>query len=84
MGAMSLAQAISGCPKLFSAGNGLQRRPLALATRTHPWLRLGGVYKGRRATINPAEVKQMKADGMGPSAIAKHLTANVVATGYGS
>jgi DNA invertase Pin-like site-specific DNA recombinase len=32
-----------------------------------------GVYKGRRATINPAKIKQMKADGMGPSAIAKAL-----------
>src|SRR6185312_4761913 len=32
-----------------------------------------GVYKGRRASIDPAKVKQMKADGMGPSAIAKAL-----------
>ena len=32
-----------------------------------------GVYKGRRATISPAQIKQMKADGMGPSAIAKAL-----------
>ena len=30
-----------------------------------------GVYKGRKASIDPAKVKQMKADGMGPSAIAK-------------
>jgi DNA invertase Pin-like site-specific DNA recombinase len=32
-----------------------------------------GVYKGRKASINPAQVKQMKADGLGPSAIAKAL-----------
>ena len=32
-----------------------------------------GVYKGRKASINPAKMKQMKADGMGPSAIAKAL-----------
>ena len=30
-----------------------------------------GVYKGRKASINPAKIKQMKADGMGPSAIAE-------------
>jgi DNA invertase Pin-like site-specific DNA recombinase len=34
-----------------------------------------GVYKGRKASIDPAKVKQMKADGMGPSAIAKALQA---------
>jgi hypothetical protein len=28
-----------------------------------------GVYKGRMATIDPAKIKQTKADGMGPSAI---------------
>jgi DNA invertase Pin-like site-specific DNA recombinase len=32
-----------------------------------------GVYKGRKASIDPAKVRQMKADGMGPSAIAKAL-----------
>ena len=32
-----------------------------------------GVYKGRKASIDPAKVKQMKADGMGPPAIAKAL-----------
>lgn len=32
-----------------------------------------GVYKGRKATIDPAEIKQMKAEGIGPSAIAKTL-----------
>jgi DNA invertase Pin-like site-specific DNA recombinase len=32
-----------------------------------------GVYKGRKASIDPVKVKQMKADGMGPSAIAKAL-----------
>ena len=32
-----------------------------------------GVYKGRRASIDPAKIKQMKADGLGPSAIAKAL-----------
>jgi len=30
-----------------------------------------GVYKGRRATINPTQIKQMKADGIQPSTIAK-------------
>ena len=32
-----------------------------------------GVYKGRKATIDPTKIKQMKAGGMGPSAIAKAL-----------
>lgn len=32
-----------------------------------------GVYKGRKASIDPTKVKAMKADGMGPSAIAKAL-----------
>src|SRR6478672_909855 len=32
-----------------------------------------GVYKGRKASIDPAKVKQMKAQGMGASAIAKAL-----------
>jgi DNA invertase Pin-like site-specific DNA recombinase len=32
-----------------------------------------GVYKGRKASIDPAKVKQMRADGMGPTAIAKAL-----------
>ena len=32
-----------------------------------------GVYKGRKPSINPAKIKQMKADGMGPSAIAKSI-----------
>ena len=32
-----------------------------------------GVYKGRKPSIDPAKIKQMKADGMGPSAIAKAL-----------
>lgn len=32
-----------------------------------------GIYKGRKASIDPAKVKQMRADGMGPTAIAKAL-----------
>lgn len=32
-----------------------------------------GVYKGRPASIDPAQVRQLKADGMGPSKIAKML-----------
>ena len=32
-----------------------------------------GVYKGRKPSIDAAKIKQMKADGMGPSAIAKAL-----------
>jgi DNA invertase Pin-like site-specific DNA recombinase len=32
-----------------------------------------GVYKGRKASIDPGKIKQMTADGMGPSAIAKAL-----------
>src|SRR5436305_5347706 len=32
-----------------------------------------GVYKGRKASIDRAKVKSMKAQGMGPSAIAKKL-----------
>ncbi len=32
-----------------------------------------GVYKGRKASIDPAKIKQMKAEGLGPSAIAKAL-----------
>ena len=31
------------------------------------------VYKGRRATINPTQVKRMKANGVGPFTIAKTL-----------
>src|SRR6516225_2173278 len=32
-----------------------------------------GVYKGRKRSIDPAKVKQMCADGLGPSAVAKAL-----------
>src|SRR5216684_3073337 len=32
-----------------------------------------GVYKGRTATIDPAQVRALKAQGIGPSAIAKRL-----------
>jgi len=32
-----------------------------------------GVYKGRPASIDPAQVQQLKAEGMGPSKIAKTL-----------
>jgi DNA invertase Pin-like site-specific DNA recombinase len=32
-----------------------------------------GIYKGRKASIDPAKIKKLKADGMGPSAIAKTL-----------
>ena len=32
-----------------------------------------GVYKGRPAPIDPAQVRQLKAGGMGPSKIAKML-----------
>src|SRR6478609_1433130 len=32
-----------------------------------------GIYKGRKASIDPTKVKAMKADGMGPSAIARAL-----------
>src|SRR3954466_3249195 len=32
-----------------------------------------GVYKGRPASIDAAQVQQLKAEGMGPSQIAKHL-----------
>jgi DNA invertase Pin-like site-specific DNA recombinase len=32
-----------------------------------------GVYRGRKASLDPAKVKATKADGMGPSAIAKAL-----------
>src|SRR6201981_1423378 len=32
-----------------------------------------GVYQGRKASIDPEKVRQMKADGMGPSRIAKAL-----------
>src|ERR1700692_4249591 len=32
-----------------------------------------GVYKGRKASIDPAKIKKLKAEGMGPSAIAKAL-----------
>src|SRR6266571_4489897 len=30
-----------------------------------------GAYKGRKASIDPGKVKAMRADGMGPSAIAR-------------
>ena len=32
-----------------------------------------GVYKGRKPSIDPAEVRKLREDGLGPSAIAKHL-----------
>jgi DNA invertase Pin-like site-specific DNA recombinase len=32
-----------------------------------------GVYKGRKASIDPARVKQLKADGLGPTEIARTL-----------
>jgi DNA invertase Pin-like site-specific DNA recombinase len=32
-----------------------------------------GVYKGRKPSIDPAKIRKMKDDGMGPSAIAKTL-----------
>ena len=32
-----------------------------------------GAYKGRKASIDPAKIKQMKADGLGASAIAKAM-----------
>jgi len=32
-----------------------------------------GVYKGRKASIDTAKIKKMRADGVGPSAIAKTL-----------
>jgi DNA invertase Pin-like site-specific DNA recombinase len=32
-----------------------------------------GVYKGRKVSIDAAKIKQMKADGMGPSVISKAL-----------
>jgi DNA invertase Pin-like site-specific DNA recombinase len=32
-----------------------------------------GVYRGRKASIDPGKVKALKAQGMGPSAIAKAL-----------
>jgi DNA invertase Pin-like site-specific DNA recombinase len=32
-----------------------------------------GVYRGRKASIDPTKIKQMKAEGVGPSAIAKAL-----------
>jgi DNA invertase Pin-like site-specific DNA recombinase len=32
-----------------------------------------GVYKGRKPSIDPEKVRKLKADGMGPSAIAKAL-----------
>jgi hypothetical protein len=32
-----------------------------------------GIYRGRKPSIDPTKVKKMKADGMGPSAIAKAL-----------
>src|SRR5882724_9694204 len=35
--------------------------------------KVAGVYKGRKPSIVPAEVKALKAEGMGPSAIAKAL-----------
>jgi hypothetical protein len=36
-------------------------------------IRTRGVCRGRKASIDPAKVKALKAEGMGPSAIAKTL-----------
>ena len=38
-----------------------------------PTQRRAAFYKGRKAGIDAAKIEQMKADGMGPSAIAKAL-----------
>jgi len=35
--------------------------------------KVAGVYKGRRATVDAAQVRELKAKGIGPSAIAKSL-----------
>jgi DNA invertase Pin-like site-specific DNA recombinase len=35
--------------------------------------KMKGVYKGRKASIDPARVKQLKADGLGPTEIARTL-----------
>jgi DNA invertase Pin-like site-specific DNA recombinase len=42
-----------------------------------------GVYKGRKASIDPEKVRKMKADGMGPSAIAKALKIGRASAAYG-
>jgi DNA invertase Pin-like site-specific DNA recombinase len=34
---------------------------------------LGQDYNGRKASSDPAKIRQMKAEGLGPSAIAKTL-----------
>src|SRR3981189_2938160 len=35
--------------------------------------KVAGVYKGRRPTIDPAEVRRLRGDGLGPTKIAKQL-----------
>jgi DNA invertase Pin-like site-specific DNA recombinase len=35
--------------------------------------KVAGVYKGRKPTIDPAEVRKLKQDGLGPTKIAKQL-----------
>lgn len=35
--------------------------------------KLKGVYKGRPATIDPRQIKELRSQGLGPTAIAKHL-----------
>jgi DNA invertase Pin-like site-specific DNA recombinase len=39
-----------------------------------------GVYRGRKPSIDPGKVKALKAEGMGPSAIAKALKIGRYAT----
>jgi DNA invertase Pin-like site-specific DNA recombinase len=53
-----------------------ERRALALKERQLEGIataKAAGVYKGRPASIDPAQIQQLKAEGMGPSQIAKHL-----------
>src|SRR5260370_12462430 len=67
----------SRLPSSAVAGACLQAHHAGM-TRSANWKasrkpRVVGVYKGRPASIDPAQVRRLKAQGLGPSQIAKQL-----------
>ena len=57
----------------FAAGQGFPQTSCTPTNVSIEKAKAAGVYKGRPASIDPAQVQRLKAEGMGPSQIAKHL-----------
>jgi hypothetical protein len=51
----------------------VENLPLTRGQPSNASAKARGVYRGRKASIDPVKVKALKAEGMGPSAIAKAL-----------